>query len=80
MHDERDVAIVDLPKAFIQTKFENEKDRVTIILRVKLAEYLVILPSKRLIPICGYSKRKESSILSSTNRNLWNIESIIVIL
>jgi hypothetical protein len=39
--EERDVAIVDIPNAFIQTWVENEKDRVILQILGKVVEWLV---------------------------------------
>ena len=37
----RDVAIVDIPNAFVQTKLEDETDMAIMIMRGRLAELLV---------------------------------------
>src|SRR5210317_1366865 len=42
-HEGRDVTTVDIPNAFIQTKIENEADKVVMRMRGKLAEYLVLI-------------------------------------
>jgi hypothetical protein len=39
--EDRDVAVIDIPNAFIQTKVEDEKDRVFIRVRGELANILV---------------------------------------
>jgi Reverse transcriptase (RNA-dependent DNA polymerase) len=39
--EERDVASADLPNAFVQTRLENEEDKVVMRLRGKLAELMV---------------------------------------
>ena len=40
-HEERDVAIINIPNAFVQTRITNEKDKAVMRLRGKLAELLV---------------------------------------
>jgi hypothetical protein len=37
----RDVAVIDIPNAFVQTRLENEKDKAVMRLRGKLAELMV---------------------------------------
>ena len=37
----RDVAIIDIPNAFVTTRIENKKDIVTVRLRGKLAKLMV---------------------------------------
>ena len=44
--EERDVAIVDIPNAFVQTRITNEKDKAVLRLRGKLAELLVKVAPK----------------------------------
>lgn len=44
--EERDVAIIDIPNAFVQTHLTNEKDKAIIVLRGKLAELLVKVAPK----------------------------------
>ena len=39
--ERRDVAIIDVPNAFIQTRLENDKDKAVLRLRGKLAELMV---------------------------------------
>ena len=38
---ERDVAVIDIPNAFIQTRIHNDKDKVILRLRGKLADLLI---------------------------------------
>src|SRR5210317_406046 len=45
-HEGRDVATIDISNAFIQTKIENEADKVVMRMRGKLAEYLVLIALK----------------------------------
>ena len=40
-HERRDVAVIDIPNAFIQTRVNNERDRVIIRLRDIVVEWLV---------------------------------------
>ena len=39
--EERDVAVIDIPNAFIQTRIKDDKDKVVLLLRVKLADLLI---------------------------------------
>ena len=39
--EERDVAVIDIPNAFIQTRVENEKDMVYIRIRGVLVDLLI---------------------------------------
>ena len=39
--EERDVAMIDIPNAFIQTRIENDEDKVVLRLRGKLADILI---------------------------------------
>ena len=39
--EERDVAVIDIPNAFIQTRIKNDEDKVILRLRVKLADLLI---------------------------------------
>jgi hypothetical protein len=39
--ERRDVATIDIPNAFVQTKLENEEDKAVMRLRGKLAELMV---------------------------------------
>ena len=41
--EERDVVTIDIPNAFIQTKVENDEDKVIMRMRGRLAEYLVMI-------------------------------------
>ena len=39
--EERYVAVIDIPNAFIQTRIENDEDKVVLRLRGKLADLLI---------------------------------------
>ena len=39
--ERREVATIDIPNAFVQTKLENDEDKVLMRLRGKLAELMV---------------------------------------
>ena len=39
--EERDVAIIEIPNAFIHTRIQNDKDRVILRLKGKLADLLI---------------------------------------
>ena len=39
--EERDVAVIDIPNAFIQTRIKDDKDKVVMRLRGKLADLLI---------------------------------------
>ena len=45
--EERDVAVIDIPNAFIQTRIEDEKDMATIKLRGVLVDILVAISARR---------------------------------
>ena len=40
-HERQDVAVIDIPNAFIQTRVDNPKDRVIIRMRVVVVDWLV---------------------------------------
>ena len=40
-HEERDIATIDIPNAFVQTRLENDSDKAIMRMRGKLAELLV---------------------------------------
>ena len=40
-HERRDVAVIDIPNAFIQTRVDNPKDRVIIRMRGVVVDWLV---------------------------------------
>ena len=40
--EEHDVAIIDIPNAFVTTRIENKKDIIIVRLRGKLAELMVV--------------------------------------
>src|SRR5210317_1748750 len=58
-HEERDVATVDIPNAFIQTKIENEADKVIMRMIRKLAEYLVLIAPKSYKPYVVFENGKK---------------------
>ena len=76
----RYVGMVNITNAFIQTKDENEEDKVPIKLRGKLSEYLVMVALDNYIPYVLIEKGRGGVILSSTKRNLRNIERSVFIL
>ena len=39
--EERDVAVINIPNAFIQTRIHNDEDKVVLRLRGKLADLLI---------------------------------------
>ena len=39
--EERDVAVIDIPNSFIQTRIKNNEDKVVLHLRLKLADLLI---------------------------------------
>ena len=39
--EERDVAVIDIPNAFIQTRIKDDKDKVVLRLQGKLADLLI---------------------------------------
>ena len=49
-HEGRDVAVVDVPNAFVQTKLEEESDKAIVRLRGRLAELLVEVDPERYGP------------------------------
>jgi hypothetical protein len=50
--ENRDVAIIDIPNAFIQTQVENEKDCVIIHIRGVVVDWLVNIAPKSLQSGC----------------------------
>ena len=49
--ENRDVAIVDIPNAFVQTVFEDEKDRAFIRIRGPLVDILVTISMESMWPL-----------------------------
>ena len=39
--EERDIAVIDIPNAFIQTRIKNDEDKVVLGIRGKLADLLI---------------------------------------
>src|SRR5210317_715745 len=58
-HEGRDVATVDIPNAFIQTKIENEADKVVMRMRGKLAKYLVLIAPQIYKPYVVFENGKK---------------------
>ena len=66
--EERDVAVIDIPNAFIQTRVENEKDVVYIRVRVVLVDLLIEIAPDVYIPYVKlYKKGNKVLILQCLN-------------
>ncbi len=59
----RDVAVVDIPNAFIQTVFEDEKDRAFICIRGPLVDILVSIAPDFYGPYVMVGKKGEKQLL-----------------
>src|SRR5210317_575036 len=62
-HEGRDVATIDIPNDFIQTKIENEAEKVVIKMRGKLAEYLVLIATQIYKPYIVFENGKKYYIV-----------------
>ena len=77
----RDVATVDLPNAFIQTRLENPEDKVVMRLRGTLAELMVKLAPGNLQQVCHYQQqRRKGSLCSLAECSLRHNSRCVVIL
>lgn len=72
--EERDVAVIDIPNAFIQTKVADKKNQVVIRIRGMVAEILVKIAPEIYGPFIGKDKKGQSI------SNLWNNGSQLVVL
>ena len=63
----RDVAVIDIPNAFIQTRVEDEKDMVIIRVRGVLVDMLVDIAPDVYNPMCRLMRREGSSCCSSAS-------------
>jgi hypothetical protein len=61
--ENRNVAIMDIPNAFIQTRVENEKDRVIICIQGIVADWLVTIAPKVYSQYVTVSKKGDKQIL-----------------
>jgi hypothetical protein len=59
--EHRDVAVVDIPNASVQTRVENEKDMAFIKIRGILVDILVEIPQKLTSPMYHRTRRGTSS-------------------
>jgi hypothetical protein len=62
-HEGRDVAVIDIPNAFIQTRVQDAKDRVIIRVTGVTAEWLVKAAPKVYAAYVSVNKRGEKSLL-----------------
>jgi hypothetical protein len=61
--ENRDVAIVDIPNAFIQTRVENEKDCVIICIQGVVVDWLVTIAPKVYSQYVTVGKKGDKQLL-----------------
>jgi hypothetical protein len=73
-----DVAVIDIPNAFVQTRLENKEDKAVMRLRGKLAEQSV---AQNLHQVCYYQPHwRDCAIRPPAQRPLWHHESCSTLL
>jgi hypothetical protein len=75
----RDVMTVDTPNAFVQTEIKDTKEKITMKIKGKLAEMLILLDEKR-ERFLGIGKWIKRYLCRSDQSALWNSPSITIIL
>jgi hypothetical protein len=74
--EERDVTVIDIPNAFIQTRIENEKDMLIIKIRGLLVDMLVeIAPDIYKAYVTTDRKGGQATNCTMSERYLWNNDS-----
>jgi hypothetical protein len=68
----REVAVVDIPNAFIQTRITNEDDMAILRIRGELVDILVEIAPKIYKPYVNVNHKGENSYCSMSECHLWN--------
>ena len=71
--ENRDVAVIDIPNAFIQTKVEDEKDMVTIRVREELVKALLDIAPKVYKPHVTKDKKGDLILLLGCLNTIYGI-------
>jgi hypothetical protein len=61
--EHRDVAVVDIPNAFIQTRIDNEEDMAIIRIRGELADILVEIAPETYKPYVSINQKGEKTLI-----------------
>ena len=73
--EERDVGVLDIPNAFVQTRLEDEKDKAIIRLRGPLADALVQLDPDLYGPYVTKDKKGQSVLYTQIKNALCELLS-----
>ncbi len=71
--ENRDVAIVDIPNAFIQTRVENEKDRVIICIQGVVVDWLVVIAPTVYSQYVTVGKKGDKQLLVECKNAIYSI-------
>jgi hypothetical protein len=76
----RDVAIMDIPNAFIQTIVEDEKDKALICISGPLVDILVLLHPMSMTVCYGWQEGQEATPCPMFDCFIWHYGGIAIIL
>ena len=78
--EERDVAIIDIPNAFIQTQVQDAKDRVIIRITGVIVDWMVKAAPKVYATYVAVNSKGEKSLLVECFNAIWDYGGRIVVL
>ena len=76
-HEQHDMAVIDIPNAFVQTRLEDDKDKASMQLRCKLAELMVKVAPKIYTKYVIINKKGETVLYVCPLNSLYCISALL---